>query len=137
MRTDGWCRLVNVHSSSSLNVRSSSSSFSMHRAFARRRLLSAVVIALLLFMQHDANFHALQHDGMWFEHAHEQGLQVPAIAKLCAQCALLAGGANAIAAGTTAAVHGETATWRVVSAFTSHPVARPSYYSSRAPPLAT
>jgi hypothetical protein len=102
----------------------------------QRRLLSAMVVLLLLFMQQDANWHALRHDRQWFDHARDFGLHVPTVAKPCALCALLAGGANALTGAAAVPVRVAASMWLVSFAFQSQPAAQPSYYSSRAPPLA-
>jgi hypothetical protein len=99
-----------------------------------RRLFSAVAVLLLLMMQQEANWHALQHVGEWAKQARQQGLEVSSTAAYCVECALLAGGTNVLADATATVDIADQHTTPVDTRFSSRPTAVPSFYSSRAPP---
>jgi hypothetical protein len=104
-------------------------------AALRLRTIVTVVFALLLLgMQREVQVHALQHLGSVLHPAHEQGIQQPTADASCLECALLAGGAPAVATdvpGLSAVAVGAS---RVLGNFASLSLAAPSYYFSRAPP---
>jgi len=99
-----------------------------HRA-VRTLLLSL----LLLGMQVQSQVHAIDHVGEMLGHSAEHSLIVP-LPDACAMCALLAGGASAIACdapGVELALAGAE-TPRSASVWFAP--AAPCYYRSRAPP---
>ena len=107
----------------------------LHSFPMRRVFLFAFLSLLLLSMQQEGAVHALSHLGPQLARAHDTGLASPQADGACAECALLAGGANALPghAGAIAAV--VAATKRAPLAFRSRATAAPVYFSSRAPPF--
>ena len=103
----------------------------MHRPPTYRALLAGF---LLVAMQQAAQWHALDHLGAWFQHAHEQALHVPTPDGPCAICALFAGGASAAPSETTSFPPPEAGF--LASAFPDLllATAAPSSYRIRAPP---
>ena len=100
-----------------------------------RRVLAFALAFLLLGMQHEAQWHALEHFGDRFAQPHEQGWRAPQDGGVCAICALFAGGATAAVSEALAhpepiagfeLPHGMVRSWTVGA---------PSYYQSRAPPV--
>lgn len=99
-----------------------------------RRLLVLALVFLLLGMQQEAQWHALEHFGEWLHGPHERALLSPHDDGPCAICALFAGGATAAPSGNAtppAYVAGATALGFDSSSATAR---APSFYMSRAPP---
>ena len=100
----------------------------------QRFILSFLLSLLLVGMQQEAQRHAVEHLRPLLERAHDVGVHTPIDEAACAECALLAGGADAVATGADAlpstARNGEGRTF----AYESRAVPAPDYFHSRAPP---
>jgi len=101
----------------------------------QRTVLTVLFSLLMLGMQLEGQRHALQHLGDRLHQRHEQGLQLPHVDLACAECALLAGTSNAVAASSDSPLFAAVAAERFDATFSSRGVAAPAYYSSRAPPF--
>ena len=101
----------------------------------RRPILFAVLSFLLLFMQLQAQVHALSHLGPQLARSHHTELVAPHVDETCVECALLAAGTNGVQGDAPALAPTATATERALLAFRSRAVDFPAYVSSRAPPL--
>jgi hypothetical protein len=101
----------------------------------QRIVLTFLLSLLLIGMQQESQRHALQHLQPLLTRAHEVGVHAPVDEVACAECALLAGGTDAIATGIDAlpstAPNGEGRTF----AYASRAVPAPTYFESRAPPV--
>jgi hypothetical protein len=96
--------------------------------------LFAFLLALLLVgMQLENAVHKLGHVGEWLSHLRDQSLVVPND-EPCAECLLLASGANALADSTSDATVALAAQERPQFAPVTVTPAFSSYYLSRAPP---
>ncbi|HEY7945076.1 MAG: hypothetical protein ACHP7M_10360 [Burkholderiales bacterium] len=99
-----------------------------------RKFLSFVFSFLLLGLQQELLLHPLTHLGD-LRARHHASLKLPGVDVACVECSLLAGAAHA-AAGTIQTLPCVPAADEcIASAPASRPVAAPSYYQSRAPPL--
>ena len=101
----------------------------------QRILLTFVLSLLLVGMQQEAQRHALEHLRPLLTRAHDVGVHAPVDDAACAECALLAGGADAVALGFDALASREPATEVQTFAYRSRAVPAPSYFQSRAPPV--
>lgn len=97
----------------------------------RRTFLAFALAFLLLGLQHQGYVHALSHLGS----KHEAGMAAPAGAEACAQCALLASGADGVPGSFVPAFAAGAPAGHAIARFTSRPVAAPAVYASRAPPV--
>ena len=102
-----------------------------------KRLLTpflAFVLSLLLVgMQLDGAMHKLSHIGEWLDHARDRSLFVPND-EPCAECLLLASGANAVAGSAEDVTIALAVQERMQFLPVSFEPAFSSYYLSRAPP---
>ena len=104
---------------------------------AKSRLRAFITVAfalLLLFMQREAQVHALVHAGGVLHPAQEQGLQAPAVDVPCLQCSLLAGGSSAVLDNLPPSAPPVAASPHALGAIVRRSLSAPSYYFSRAPP---
>jgi hypothetical protein len=101
----------------------------------RRPIVFAVLSFLLLFMQQEAQVHALSHLGPQLARAHETQILVPHADSACVECALLAAGTSTATSDPSSLVFAVTDVEPAWVAFRSHPADAPAYYSSRAPPV--
>jgi hypothetical protein len=100
-----------------------------------QRTFLTVLFSLLLFgMQLEGQRHAVQHFGDQLHRSQEQGLQQSASNSPCIECALLAGGSDAVAGSLALLPPAIVDSGRVGTWFSSLAVAAPVYYSGRAPP---
>jgi hypothetical protein len=97
-----------------------------------RRSLAVILCLLLLSLQTQALVHPLSHLG--YGKAQETGLASSAGDGTCLQCALLAGGSNAIAADVAACHFGDIADVVNPPLYTSRTPDAPAWFQSRAPP---
>jgi hypothetical protein len=97
----------------------------------RRIFLAFLLSFLLLSLQREVAVHALGHLG----NRHEQGATTPQQGQPCAECELLASGADSIPASAVAPVADCESTLVAQVAFTTRTVAAPACYSPRAPPV--
>jgi hypothetical protein len=102
------------------------------RAF--RPLFAFALSLLLVGMQLDGTLHALGHVGEALGHSRDHSLVVPSN-EACAECTLLASGANALAGGGDDIAVTLAAQDQPQSAPVSVTPAFSSYYQSRAPPV--
>src|SRR6202521_4590637 len=100
----------------------------------QRTLLTVLLSLLLLGMQLEGQRHEVQHFGDQLHRSHEQGLQKSASNSPCIECALLAGGSHAVAGSVASLPPAIVDSGSVGIRLSSHKVAAPAYYSSRAPP---
>jgi hypothetical protein len=100
----------------------------------QRTVLTVLFSLLLLGMQLEGQRHEAQHLGDQLHRAHEQGLQKSASNSPCIECALLASGSDAVASSIASLPPAVVDSGRGGAWFSSHKVAAPAYYSSRAPP---
>jgi hypothetical protein len=100
----------------------------------RHPLLALAFSLLLVGMQFGAQLHALEHLRDSLRHTPAHSLTAPAD-EPCAMCALFAGGANAVTAGSGAAFAAPDACQAFSLPPASPAASAPSYYSSRAPPV--
>ena len=107
---------------------------SILNALRHRALLSVLFVLLMLGMQHEVQVHAFQHLGAALHAAQEQGLQAPVADIVCLECALLAGGASALAPEFPAVPPAAVGGRRFIGALATRALSAPAYYSSRAPP---
>ena len=101
----------------------------------RRPILFAVLSFLLLFMQLEAQVHALSHLGPQLARSHLTELIAPHVDEACVECALLTAGTSGVLGDAPALAPMATATQRALLAFQSRAVDFPAYFSSRAPPF--
>ncbi|MDQ2961888.1 MAG: hypothetical protein M3R31_01835 [Pseudomonadota bacterium] len=100
---------------------------------ALRPLFAFALSLLLLGMQLEGTLHALNHVGQALGHSRDHSLAVPSD-EACAECTLLAPGANALAGGGAETTVTLAAQERPQPAPVSVTPAFSSYYQSRAPP---
>jgi hypothetical protein len=102
-------------------------------ARSRRPLFALILSLLLLGVQLDGPLHALSHVGEALSHSRDHSLVAPSD-QACAECTLLAGGANALAGGgDDIAVTLAAQEWPQPAPVSITP-AFFSYYQTRAPP---
>jgi hypothetical protein len=100
-----------------------------------RRILTLLFTFLLLGMQQEMQLHALTHLADWLQVQQERTLQsLESGDAPCAECLLLAGGANAAPADPVQIPQVAGSVESLHAAAASRPADAPSYYSSRAPP---
>jgi hypothetical protein len=107
----------------------------LHSSPMRRTFLFSLLSLLLLAMQHEGYVHALAHAAAPMARGHDASLVAPAADGGCAECALLAGGANAVPGSGAVSAAVVPAIARSGLAFRSHATPAPVYFSSRAPPV--
>lgn len=100
---------------------------------SRRPFFALILSLLLVCVQLEAQLHALQHIGEALGHSRDHSLVAPSD-QACAECTLLAGGANAIAGDSGEAVVTLAAQEHALSTPVSITPAFSSYYHSRVPP---
>jgi hypothetical protein len=101
----------------------------------RRSILPAILSFLLLFMQQEAQVHALSHLGPQLARSHETALVAPHADAACAECALLAAG-TLLAFGQQAdPVSAVPAADGPRGTFPSRAAESPAWFRSRAPPV--
>ena len=100
-----------------------------------RAILTFLLSLLLVGMQQESQRHALEHVRPLLTRAHEVGVQVPVANFACAECALLAGGADAVSSVFDAPPSAGQNSGHQSFAYTPRAVAAPSYFQSRAPPV--
>lgn len=100
----------------------------------RRAVHFAVLALLLLFMQQRAVVHPLEHLAGRAAAPQETTLGLPHVEIACAQCALLAGGADAVAAAWSMADTAPPTTLAPLVVPASAPIAATAWFDSRAPP---
>jgi hypothetical protein len=101
----------------------------------RRAIRFAVLALLLLSLQHQGYVHPIAHLAGFAPHSQETALSIPQLSADCVECALLAGGLNA--------VHGDLAATNPVApvvgplqlAYQSRAAEVPAWFRSRAPPV--
>lgn len=101
----------------------------------RRALRFAVLSLLLLSMQWQGHVHPIEHFARVAQHAQETAFSTAQVNVDCVECALLAGGFNAVhaqgvaltAAPPVAAARSRPSAFRVVDF--------PAWFKSRAPPV--
>ena len=103
-------------------------------ARSRRPFFALILSLLLLGVQLEAQLHALSHVGEALGHSRDHSLVAPND-QACAQCTLLAGGANALAGGGDDIAVTLAAQEHTLSAPVSVTPAFSSYYQTRAPPI--
>ena len=100
----------------------------------QRFIFTFLLSLLLVGMQGELQRHALEHLRPLLAHSRDVGVHAPIDEAACAECALLAGGTDAVATGADAlpstAPNGEGRT----IAYESRAVPAPDYFQSRAPP---
>ena len=101
----------------------------------QRFILALVVSLLLVGTQHEARRHALEHLRPLLTRTQDVGFHAPAAEVMCAECALSAAGADAIASAVGAHSGSAPTRERPTFAHASRAVAAPSYFQSRAPPV--
>ena len=101
-----------------------------------QRLLITFVLSLLLVgMQQEAQRHALEHLRPLLTRSHDVGIHAPVDEAACAECALLAGGADTAASGFNTLASTEPVNELRTLAYRSRAVPAPNYFQSRAPPV--
>ncbi len=101
-----------------------------------RRTLGFVALSLLLLaMQWQGHVHPIEHFARVAHHAQETALSTPAVNVDCVECALLAGGVNAVHAHATSMPTADV----FAQALSRPPAFRatgvPAWFRSRAPPI--
>ena len=102
-------------------------------ARSRRPFFALILSLLLVGVQVEAQLHALSHVGEALAHSRDHSLVAPSDAA-CAECTLLAGGANALAGGGDDIAVTLAAQERPQPTPVSATPAFSSYYQTRAPP---
>jgi hypothetical protein len=102
-------------------------------ARSRRPFFALILSLLLLVVQVEAQLHALSHVREALGHSRDHSLVAPSDAA-CAECTLLAGGANALVGGGDDIAVTLAAQERPQLAPVSVTPAFSSYYQTRAPP---
>jgi hypothetical protein len=97
-----------------------------------RRSLAVIFCLLLLSLQTQALVHPLAHLG--YGKTHETGFASSAADATCVQCALLAGGSNAVAADVAACQFGGGVDAVTAVLDASRAADAPAWFQSRAPP---
>jgi hypothetical protein len=98
-----------------------------------RPLFALAASLLLIGMQFEGQRHALEHVGEALGHSRDHSLVVPS-SEACAECTLLASGANALAGGANDLAATLPAQERPQAAPVSITPAFFSFYQTRAPP---
>jgi hypothetical protein len=101
----------------------------------RRTFAFALLSFLLLFMQQEAQVHALSHVGPQLARSGETKAVAPTADDACLECALLATGTGAAVGAGQSLASAVPVSGLVWSAFRSRAADVPSYFSSRAPPV--
>jgi len=101
---------------------------------SRRPFFALLLSLLLVGVQVQAQLHALEHVREALSHSRDHSLVAPSDAA-CAECTLLAGGANALAGGGDDIAATLAAQERPQPAPVSVTPAFSSYYQTRAPPV--
>ena len=101
----------------------------------QRIVLTFLLSLLLVGVQQESQRHALEHLQPLLTRAHDVGVRAPVADVTCVECALLAGGTDAVALGTDALPSPATTDERRSFAYTPRTVPAPSYFQSRAPPV--
>jgi hypothetical protein len=101
----------------------------------QRVILTFLLSLLLVGMQQESQRHALEHLRPLLTRAHDVGVQAPVADDACAECALLAGGTDAVVSVFEALPSTAQNSEHGSFAFTPRAVAAPSYFQSRAPPI--
>jgi hypothetical protein len=99
-----------------------------------RLVLTFLLSLLLVGMQAEAQQHALEHLRPLLTRAHDVGAHGPVDDSACAECALLAGGADAVFGDSVSASAAVVAAERPRFALATRAIAAPQYFQSRAPP---
>lgn len=101
----------------------------------RRAVHFAVLSVLLLVMQQQVLVHPIAHLAGLAPLSQETAFQAPAPGHDCLECALIAGGFNAVAAGTLPdATHAPVDRF-VFASYRSRAAEVPAWFESRAPPV--
>jgi len=100
-----------------------------------RLVLTFLLSLLLVGMQAESQRHALEHLRPLLTRAHDIGAHMPVDDSACAECALLAGGADASFGAALPALAATSVNDRPQFAFVTRAVAAPHYFESRAPPV--
>jgi hypothetical protein len=101
----------------------------------RRSIAFAVLSFLLLYMQQEAQVHAMTHLGPQLARKHQTELVAPSADAACVECALLAAGTHAAHGHDLAIVAELPPTERARAPFRSRATDAPAYFQSRAPPV--
>jgi hypothetical protein len=99
-----------------------------------RLVVAFLACLLVLGMQQESLRHAVEHLRPLLQRAHDTGLQLPVADAACAECALLAGGADAVAPHVAPVVDRAGVIPAGAVAFASRAVPAPVYSATRAPP---
>ena len=100
-----------------------------------RLVLSFLLSLLLVGLQAESQRHALAHVRPLLTRAHDVGAHMPVDQSACLECALLAGGADAVFDASLPAPSAAGVDERPRFAFATRTVAAPPYFESRAPPV--
>jgi len=101
----------------------------------RRAILFAVLSLLLLSLQHQGHVHPIAHLAGHVPHSQETAFSAPQADIDCVECALLAGGFNAVHGALSAAQPAPPAAGTVPAAFQTRAAELPAWFNSRAPPI--
>ena len=101
----------------------------------QRIVLTFLLSLLLVGMQQESQRHALEHLRPLLTRVHDVGVHAPIDEAACAECALLAGGTDAVATGIEALPSKAPNRERRTFAYASRAVPAPTYFQSRAPPV--
>jgi len=101
----------------------------------RRGILFAVLSFLLLAMQNEGMVHPLGHLDTRVARPDRTEAALPHAVAVCAECALLAAGSDAVRGDVPALHLPTTAHQGALKAFRSRAVDAPVHFSSRAPPV--
>ena len=101
----------------------------------QRIVLTFLLSLLLVGVQQESQRHALEHLRPLLTRAHEVGIHAPVADVTCVECALLAGGTDAVAVGAGTLHSQATSVEHRTFAYTPRVVPAPSHFQSRAPPI--
>lgn len=101
----------------------------------QRLVLTFLLSLLLVGTQQEAHRHALEHLRPLLTRVHDVGVHAPVDEVACAECALLAGGTDAVASAIDAFPSRAQYRERPTFAHASRSVPAPTYFQSRAPPV--
>ena len=101
----------------------------------RRALRFAVLSLLLLSMQWQGHVHPIEHFARVAQHAQETALSATQASVGCVECALLAGGFNAVPAQVASIPPAQAVAGAVPGHVQFRAAALPAWYRSRAPPV--
>jgi hypothetical protein len=101
----------------------------------RRPIIYAVLSFLLLFMQQEAQVHALSHLGPQLARSHQTEVLAPLADEACVECSLLAAGTIGAAGEQALLAPAGPVAELIWSAYRSRAADVPSFFSSRAPPV--